>query len=501
MKLIYYILSILSIATITGCSNDDSQTLSNAVLASANEIKFEANGSTGKMITVYADADWIAEVPEWVTISPSEGTGTTDVTISVTDNMRDGTPDRPRKATLVFKGATLASRAEVIVSQDGDKYRDCQEYPLSELAALEDESVVAVSEALVAAVTTQGFIATDAQNGANIFMQSSASVKVGNKVNLKGSKQTDEASLAYIACDEVNVTTQGSPIAYPAATDITNLADTYKTDSRTFVSATGILTGNTLTISGAKNQILLSDAPESLGLSALNGHKVTVKGYFAGVAAPVVKIMAAQIEDLGSMETIYFSDDFEWMDKWAVASNAGQTVESDGKKAEAPRVTTNDALGEAFLKDLEETHGYKLIYRNAKNNEADAVYLQKNYLKFGKGSYEAGIVLPVMENIPAGEKLILAFDWSPMISGKHNYDKTQLVVLATQNGKESEIATLTHSQQSADKMKWLHAEVTIDRITITKDTRITIRSKEWDAEQGSYRRWFLDNIKLKKAAE
>ena len=33
--------------------------------------------------------------------------------------MRDGAMDNPRKAKLVFKGRTLASRAEVLVSQVG----------------------------------------------------------------------------------------------------------------------------------------------------------------------------------------------------------------------------------------------------------------------------------------------------------------------------------------------------------------------------------------------
>ena len=79
----------------------------------------------------------VSEVPEWVTISPTQGSaGTTDVTVSVTDNMREGAEDNPRKATLVFKGSTLASRAEVIISQNGDKYRDVEEYTPGQVAEL-----------------------------------------------------------------------------------------------------------------------------------------------------------------------------------------------------------------------------------------------------------------------------------------------------------------------------------------------------------------------------
>jgi len=132
MKRINYImLSILLVfaSLIEGC-NDEESTLSRAVLASVGTLNFEATGTSEKTITVYADADWVTEVPEWVTVTPASGTGTMDVTITVTENIRGGAVDNPRKAAVVFKGGTLASQAEVIISQDGDKYRDCQEYTL-----------------------------------------------------------------------------------------------------------------------------------------------------------------------------------------------------------------------------------------------------------------------------------------------------------------------------------------------------------------------------------
>lgn len=62
--------------------------------------------------------------------------------------MRDGAEDNPRKATLVFKGRTLASRAQVLITQNGDKYRDVKEYTAGELAALADETVISVPSAI-----------------------------------------------------------------------------------------------------------------------------------------------------------------------------------------------------------------------------------------------------------------------------------------------------------------------------------------------------------------
>ena len=86
-----------------------------------------------------------------------------------------------------------------------------------------------------------------------------------------------------------------------------------------------------------------------------------------------------------------------------------------------------------------------------------------------------------------------------MITGSHNFDQTQLAVLISNGNEETEIATLTHSFVKADKMAWIHANVTISGQTVTEKTKITIRSKEWDAANKSQRRWFLDNIKVKKA--
>lgn len=103
----------------------------------------------------------MTEVPDWVTVTPDSGTGVMDVTVSVTDNMRDGAEDNPRKATLVFKGRTLASRAQVLITQNGDKYRDVKEYTAGELAALADETVISVPSAIVVAVTTKGFVISD----------------------------------------------------------------------------------------------------------------------------------------------------------------------------------------------------------------------------------------------------------------------------------------------------------------------------------------------------
>ena len=192
-----------SAGTLWSCDDDDDKRLSDAVLASVSSLTFEAQDTSEKIITVYADADWVTEIPDWVTVTPTEGTGVMDVTVSVSENMRDGAMDNPRKAKLVFKGRTLASRAEVLVSQVGNKFRDIPEYQkIGDVIALDDEAAVKIPSALVMAVTNKGFIISDDQQSGAIFVEDTEKVAVGDKVCVWGTKSSDGAKLPIISCAE-----------------------------------------------------------------------------------------------------------------------------------------------------------------------------------------------------------------------------------------------------------------------------------------------------------
>jgi hypothetical protein len=483
----------------TSCNEDENNTLSKAVLASASTLNFDSQAAAEKIITVYADADWVSEVPDWVKITPTTGTGTMDVTISVDDNLRDGLIDNPRKENVVFKGCTLASRAEVVIVQNGDKYRDCKEYEMNEITPLDDEAVVSITSATVVAVTTRGFIASDMTNSANIYMTSPVIVKVGDKIAIKGTKLTDSQKLSYIQCDVVTVSASAT-ITYPAATDITSKIDTYSSITRDYITVSGQLNGNSVVVEDAKNTLLITDAPESMRLDALNGHNVKVTGYFAGTAAPVVRIIATTIEDKGVAEVIYFSDDFEWLKPWATNSGAGKTVENDGDGSAPQIYNAKDKAGTTADAALLE-HGYGL-----EEVPGHAIYLQDCYLKFGKTDYQGGITLPSVETIPAGENVTLSFDWAPMVGSTRKFDPVEVVVTVTNGDNVVELTPQTHSfENEVSTLLWLHADIKLDGIGIDKDTRISIKSNRWGESSSNnggtnvYLRWFIDNIKLTKS--
>lgn len=498
MKLFRYkyaaLLLMVVLFTFGSCEEDESS-LSQAVLASASALNFEGIGNTEQIITVYADAEWLTEVPEWVTVSPASGVGVTEVTISVSDNMRDGALDNPRKEAVVFKGETLASRAEVMIIQSGDKYRDVKDFSVGEIAALADETVVIVPDVTVMAITSTGFIVSDEQNANNIFVLGETTVNIGDKVSIMGDKTSNSQSLAIIDADNIEIIATGGAVTYPDATDITDKIDTYNSSSRTFIVVSGVLNGTNIAVEGANYTVSIIDALSSMNLAELNGHKVTIKGYFDGLAAPVVKLFAADVQDDGLNKIIHFFEDFEWADPWSLAVNAGRTVETDNLSAYSPQLPTPKVDDVSFL-DALLGRGYEVLrVWHESRNPGECVYLQQNYIKFGKTGYQAGIVLPnLAEDIPSGINPVMSFDWCPMRQGSGTIDPVNLIVIIENGDNEVTIDIPPSGFASGQTLMWIRAEVDLTGVTLTKDTKITIRQTQWPLNTAN--RWFLDNIEI-----
>lgn len=481
-----------SVGLLTSCQEKES-TVAKAVLASASSLNFNAQNADPQVITVYSDAQWTADVPDWVTIEPTTGSGTTDVTVSVTDNIRDGALDNPRTADIVFKGSTLASQDIVVVSQDGDKYRDVPESTITDVVGVEDGTVVIVPDAQVVALTVKGVVVSDGTS--NLYVVTDPSVlSVGDRVSFSGDKTSESELPAMLQCDEFTKTGSGA-VEYGTPKDITEGFDDYDSESREYVTFNGVLSGNVISVTGASTfSAVIIDAPESLDLEENNGWIVEVKGYYAGTAAPYINIMATEIIGVRLAETIYFTEDFEWLEPWSVAKDAGQTVETDDLDAYCPQLPTPKVDGVSALDALEE-RGYEMLRVWAEGkDESECIYLQRNYLKFGKTGYQAGIVLPSITGIPDGEELFINFDWCPMRQGSGKIDPVNLII-EVENGSEVLSYEVPESGfEEGHKLEWITASIELKGAKVTEDTRITIKQTQWGVSTAN--RWFLDNIKI-----
>lgn len=498
---------------LTSCQPEESP-LSRAILTSVSGLQFAAQNAEPQTITVYADAEWTVEAPEWVTVDKTEGNRTMDVTISVGDNMRDGALDNPKKDTIIFRGYNLLAHAYVIVSQDGDKYRGVVPSTIADVLKMKDEDVVVLDDVAVVAVSSNGFVVNDGNE--SVFVLSSETVTVGDCVDVWGSKGTMNEVPAVTICDNLKIE-RNFAVVYPLVNDITASIDTYAPAKLEYVELTGSLEGVNVTVEGAVRVGALL-AHSSFDLAAINGHNVTVRGFSFGATASLVNIIPVEIVDLGVNEIIYFADDFEWFADLALTEGAGDAVGTDDPGTTAPNVWKMGTSADFFSRFNE--RGYQYLYSkvgmtefepgpaqepNSKVGKDGSLYIQSNYLKFGQTSYSGALRLPALSAIQGAANVQIEFDWCWQVTGAYKPDLMTLSVDATAGkfadtaGSTSAALESTQSTVDGDShIVWQHVVIVLNGATA--ETVLTIRPTNADPDvQNPVRhqnRWYLDNIKI-----
>ncbi len=507
MKKIY--IFIFALVATMGCvftsCKDDETNLSWAVFTSVSNLDFASTPDEyGQMFTVTSDADWVSEAPEWITITPSTGhAGQTEVTVNVAPNYKDGAEDKPRAAEVVFKGRNIWSETKVKISQSGDKFRDLENMTLSQALATDNGTVVSVNELTAVLIGAKGLVATDGNSF--VYVKNPASpIVVGQKFNLQGEKSTDNMKFAILNGERMTDAGVGS-VPTLTAEDITENLDRTKYSTLTYVSVTGSFDGSAISVEGQNCDVYPEDASSDLKLNKFAGHKIQMIGFYAGTAAPVVKIIPCEIVDLGVEggnpdEEIYFFENFEWLSPWAIAGKdgktpAGSTVETDDINAAAPQIGQCKVDGVSALQAMLD-RGY-VFHRVTTKTDGECIYLQQNYLKMGKTSYQAGLTLPSISEVPTDTPVVLEFKWCPMRTGKGVIDPVNLIVIVNNGGNETTINVPTHGWGNDHKLEWIKAEVDLSQLTVDANTKITIKQTEWPHKDAH--RWFIDDIKIKKA--
>lgn len=461
---------------LTGCQPEESP-LSRAIMTSVSGLEFAAQNAEPQTITVYADADWTVEAPDWVTVDKTSGSRTMDVTISVGDNMRDGAMDNPKKDTIIFRGYNLLSNAYVIVSQGGDKYRDVPPVIIPEVYNMKDEDVVILDHVAVVAVSANGFVVNDGNE--SIYVASKEDLVIGDGVHVKGSKGTLNDIPAITVCDLVEKKGGNYAPAYPLIKDITPSLDTYAPAKMEYVELTGSLDGVNVAVEGAVRVGTILDPSAEFDLAALNGHNVTVKGFSFGATVSVVNIIVTEIVDLGVNEIIYFTDNFDWVSDLAIAAGAGDSMGVNGDDSAKNAYTAVEGFA-----DLLASQGYEDLFPSSKT-----IYLQRNYLKFSKGKNTNGIRFPAVD-YGGTVSVVLTFDWGVHV-GSGGQDQTELVLEIEGNG----VADKTAFTHTAGEWEWQTETVTISGIDA--DSRIVLKPTTFTGVvDAGYYRWYLDNIKI-----
>lgn len=500
MKIFKNILRLCAAAIIAlpmaGCGQDE--LVKPSALLSESSLTFEAIGAESQTLTIASDESWFIDVDAgWITVDPMSGTNTVDVTVTVTDNVKNGAMDAPREGTLTIANNRGYS-IRTVIYQEGDNYLGVEEMPISKIFTLDDGLFAKVAEAQVVALTSDGFVATD--ESASIYVSYKGEIAIGDKVSLAGEKVTLYGNAALEA-GGVTVKSNAE-VTRPEPVDLLSNLDPSKANVVTYVTVEAGLLGHELKFEQSLPVAikLLDPRAGVVDIESVNMHNISVKAYVLGLSDGELTLAVTDVQDNGINDSLnaYFYDDFSWMKSYIDASGVrvDDSVGDNNSGGEAPNLRSNDALS-GLLKALTDK-GYEDLNPNSK-----VIYAQKYYWKFGKTSTATvnnnnGMILPKQDF--KGDELInvdLDFDWAAHMTGSGNIDKVQIVVELTGKGffdNGTQISDPFVTTQEKGHLEWQHATVTAKGVNNT--TRFIIRPAEYASVTPDQQRWHLDNIKI-----
>ena len=500
MKIFKNILRLCAAAIIAlpmaGCGQDE--LVKPSALLSESSLTFEAIGAESQTLTIASDESWFIDVDaDWITVDPMSGANTVDVTVTVTDNVKNGAMDAPREGTLTIANNRGYS-IRTVIYQEGDNYLGVEEMPISKIFTLDDGLFAKVAEAQVVALTSDGFVATD--ESASIYVSYKGEIAIGDKVSLAGEKVTLYGNAALEA-GGVTVKSNAE-VTRPEPVDLLSNLDPSKANVVTYVTVEAGLLGHELKFEQSLPVAikLLDPRAGVVDIESVNMHNISVKAYVLGLSDGELTLAVTDVQDNGINDSLnaYFYDDFSWMKSYIDASGVrvDDSVGDNNSGGEAPNLRSNDALS-GLLKALTDK-GYEDLNPNSK-----VIYAQKYYWKFGKTSTATvnnnnGMILPKQDF--KGDELInvdLDFDWAAHMTGSGNIDKVQIVVELTGKGffdNGTQISDPFVTTQEKGHLEWQHATVTAKGVNNT--TRFIIRPAEYASVTPDQQRWHLDNIKI-----
>lgn len=495
-NIIRFCAAALAVLPIFGCSEEEY--VKPSALLSESSLTFEAIGAEPQSLTIASDEAWFIDVDaDWITVDPTSGTNTVDVTVSVTDNVANGAMAAPREGTLTIANNRGYS-IRTVIYQKGDNYLGVEEMPISKIFTLDDGLFAKVAEAQVVALTSDGFVATD--ESASIYVSYKGEIAIGDKVSLAGEKVTLYGNAALEA-GGVTVKSNAE-VTRPEPVDLLSNLDPSKANVVTYVTVEAGLLGHELKFEQSLPVAikLLDPRAGVVDIESVNMHNISVKAYVLGLSDGELTLAVTDVQDNGINDSLnaYFYDDFSWMKSYIDASGVrvDDSVGDNNSGGEAPNLRSNDALS-GLLKALTDK-GYEDLNPNSK-----VIYAQKYYWKFGKTSTATvnnnnGMILPKQDF--KGDELInvdLDFDWAAHMTGSGNIDKVQIVVELTGKGffdNGTQISDPFVSTQEKGHLEWQHATVTAKGVNNT--TRFIIRPAEYASVTPDQQRWHLDNIKI-----
>ena len=185
-----------------------------------------------------------------------------------------------------YNGSPQLNNGKILSFEEGQVI--VVEGSVSQAVEAEDGAEVTINEGIVAALTTKGFVLTDGTNNLYVYQNAAPTVKIGDKVTLKGNKTTYRDVPELESPSNISVLSSNNEVPRTNLTDITATHDSYSSNRADYISFTGTLakSGNYYNITKTGSDLIVSAqlpaADIAAALDALNNSEVTIVGYFAG---------------------------------------------------------------------------------------------------------------------------------------------------------------------------------------------------------------------------
>lgn len=262
-----------------------------------------------------------------VTATYSDNT-TKDVTSSATFSSPDMTTAGTKTVTVTYEegGVPKSTTYDIVVSA-------ASTITVSQACALADDASASVSDAIVAALCTKGFIATDGTKNVYVYENKQPTVALGDKVSFSAVKTTFFGLPELKTITNLTLVSSNNEIPRTAVVDITSTLDTYSSSDTDYLTVTG-----TLEKSGSYYNVRVAGATRyatpmylyGIDPSALVDQSVVMTGYFNTINSSkgAVQFIATEIK-AADANVKYCVVDPEVLNVNATATSATFTIQAN----------------------------------------------------------------------------------------------------------------------------------------------------------------------------
>ncbi len=210
---------------------------------------------------------------------------------------------KPNPQQCLFEAGKIR-RVMVIL----DEVAASEESTVTEAIAVEDNTEVVVGNAIVAALTSRGYVITDGSNNVYVYTSSAPEVALGDKVRVSA-KKTTYYDLPELTNPVATIISSGNEIPRTALTDITETIDSYSSTKADYLTVTGPMSksGSTYVVTpegATTNKASVSNPPAALNLASFEGKTVKMTGYYNTFHSgnKYVQIIVTEIEEVEGTE-------------------------------------------------------------------------------------------------------------------------------------------------------------------------------------------------------